>query len=181
MRISKEQVLAGTKVRKDISIRIEKNKTWDLTIRPLSDAEMARVQSRALAGQRVEVSDVTQNGDVPQTVSMDMGMIAESSFEADCLAVSLGIVDEDPWTPEDVSKIPWSGVVSRIASAVYDLTGSNPYEGMDEEAMQRLRRFREVGGGADDRSSDDEGKSSSGEHAGRSHADAASGAGGGAD
>lgn len=121
----------------------------ELLLRPLTDGEYHRV-IKAITGKGIGNFGITptiKDGEIDKDATMetvkldlDVGVLEENSFKANCLAVSLSLThdeNDEKYTQKEVEQFP-AGIVEKIAAKVYEITGVN-----DPKNMQaQMKSFR---------------------------------------
>lgn len=120
----------------------------ELQLRPLTDAQWTKIEAIRTRGVSISgMPDVNMqdksNIDMSNmSLSMDMEKITTAEFEADCLAVSFGLVEEEPWTIEEIKELTPAGIVKKIAEKIYDLSGVSPKIIGKNARSEAIKQFR---------------------------------------
>lgn len=130
--VTKAEILASAK---DITGTVEfPEHDWEPEIHALTDAQFILAQSKMLSGQTGHPS--ARN----QTLSIDVGKLIESEFEARVYIVSKGLVEQ--WSEAEVKKIPIPGAINKLSDAILALGHQNIFSGLDRGAQSAVGTFR---------------------------------------
>ena len=113
-----------------------------IPLRPLTEGQFNKVETTKMGGIKVKGNPIKSKGRGSKRedmnvnmdgleMEMDLEVIQEKEFEADCLAVAYAIADGEKWTTEDVKGIRPPKTVSKIAQEVYRISGATP-QGVDD-------------------------------------------------
>ncbi len=128
---TKADILQGTKRKERIYVEALDG---EVTIRPLNSGEFQQVEIlKTVAGLTVKGKPQDRDFEA-EGLEINLEQMQMNDFEGDCLAVSLGLVDEK-WTTDEVKQMP-VGAVKEIAQAIYDLGGVTP------AGAEKIRSFR---------------------------------------
>lgn len=143
MMLTKAKILSGKDYRETVYI---KSLNGEVTIRPLTQSEYARVESLLAEGTKVSVKGRGKNLDSSDAnVEVDVGEITRKEHESQCLTVSLCLSGDESWTEEEVGQISPAGAVKEIAKEIYRISGVNP------DGRKLAENFRQNKGGASDK------------------------------
>ena len=119
--LTKADILEGKeKIEKVFIKKLE----GSLEIRPLTEAEWAKVQAVNARGMSMTTKVKPEEKDAPKEfdMSVDLGKSSEASSEAERLVVSFGVANIK-LMPEDVGKLKPAGVAAEIAGHILRITG----------------------------------------------------------
>jgi len=138
-KLTKADILQGTN--KVEQVYIEKL-GGTIPLRPLTDGEFAQIDAMKTAGLKIKGKPQTEGkkqgkkSDLEaQEMEIDIEAMQKNDFEADCLAVSFAIADDEKWTVEEVKQMP-AGSAKEIAKAVYQLSGATPEGASDVKSFR---------------------------------------------
>ena len=134
VKVTKEMVLGGTKHTVDVEVP---ELGGSITIRPLTWSEYGKFQqilmkSIVISGEK-NITKLAQG--VADLREVNLGNFLLHQTEASIYAVSKAIVDKEPWTEEDVGRLP-SKAVDFLANKVLEITGIAPGIG---ESVKKFR------------------------------------------
>ena len=135
VRVTKEAVLGGPAHTIDVEVE---ELGGSITIRPLSSLEYAKFQQILMKSIRIsgEKSITKLAKGIADIKDLSLGDFLLNQTEASIYALSRSIVDDLPWTQEEVAKLP-SKVIDKLLDKVLEITGVAP--GM-EAAVKKFRR-----------------------------------------
>lgn len=121
----------------------------ELQLRPLTDAQWTKIESIRTRGvsisgmPNVDMNDKSNIDMSDVNLTMDLEKITTAEFEADCLALTYGLVAESDWTIEEVKNLQPAGIVRKIADKIYDLSGIKPKTLGTDMRSEAVKSFRE--------------------------------------
>ena len=138
-KLTKDDILLGVAKRERVELpQLER----EVEIRPLTEAEAARIRALAMRGLSdkaiAAVQRMGQSGGSETVAGLsgaDLVAVQQNEDEANVLAASFALTcDGETWTPEDVGSLP-PGVAGLIAKAAYRISG------IDREGQAQAKRF----------------------------------------
>ena len=121
VKVTKAMVLGGTKHTVEVEVP-ELGGT--MTLRPLNALEYAKYQQILMRNIKIsgEKSLTKLSKGIAEFRELSLGDFLLNKTEAAVYALSRAIVDDEPWTREDVANLP-SPVIDRLVNKVLELTG----------------------------------------------------------
>lgn len=143
-KLTKDAIL-GRKHTDEMIVEVD-GEEFTIVIRPLTNREQSRVQSRSQSG----ITMAGQGGKMQTRAGLDK--VTEASYKADVLAVSLGLVDPQ-FTEDELMDSTFP--VDKTAKRIREISGIAVAEGDDDTPTSGLTEFNE---GAEFRHDEDGGE-----------------------
>lgn len=131
MLLTKAQILAGRNYTEQFFVE---ELQGEVTIRPLTDGEYTRLQLELLSS--VNLPEGVNPAEIDLSTfdfsKLKVASLVEAQHKMEWQIVAWCLVDEEPWTLEEVQKLP-PGVPSKIAKKVLEISGVG--SGADRAAL----------------------------------------------
>lgn len=149
--------LLGTQHREPVPlVHPQTGESYLVEVRPLSDGEAGQIRATQLIGLQMAGGSEQKPGADP-VLKADMATVVNNQMAARRLAVSMALLGEERWTPDEIAKV-WPSVwVEQVSSVIFRLSGI-------QISSMEVRSFRSESGGAALGAADADGNSTGPDH-----------------